>query len=155
VELTTMRIVNTVVEMVAARIANMAIMKDVLDAAGMANALSVEAQGMSQLRREHKLCCNEMHQHIALKCCSPECWCIIERVEQIIFEHNRSCARCKFFIQSGTLILRKIAHGSITNKNVSAGKCRRHAPVMRSWPSVTGDDWCGDFELDTFTMETS
>ena len=105
--------------------------------------------------REHNIECGETHLHISPECCSSSCWCIIEGVEQIIFEHNRRCSNCKFFVQSGTLTLRKIEPGGITSKNVSAGNCRRHAPVMRSWPSVTGNDWCGDFELDTFTMETS
>jgi len=102
-------------------------------------------------KREHKLNCNEMHQHISPECCTLDCWCIVEAVAEILQDNkeriaNRHCSNCKFFVQSGTLTLRKIDHNKITNTNVSSGKCRRHAPVMRSWPAVTGDDWCGNFE---------
>ncbi len=71
-----------------------------------------------------------------------ECWDkVVAEVEKTInhLTLKESCKTCKFFFDK--------------EKGYAEGICRRHAPITNvsftsyiNWPTVTDDDWCGDWE---------
>jgi len=106
---------------------------------------------MSETERLHKLCCNEIHAHTDPECCTLDCWCIVESVAEILRKNeeriaNIHCSNCRFFISTGKQTLKLIRNGKAINTDTTIGQCRRHAPAMRSWPVIQGNDWCGDFK---------
>lgn len=40
------------------------------------SAVEEQLTRLNEKPREHKLGCDEMHGHMAPKCCSPSCWCL-------------------------------------------------------------------------------
>lgn len=62
--------------------------------------------------------------------------------------HGTRCDHCRFVRE-------------VFLHHASTLECRRHAPVRldaeirRLWPSVGGDDWCGDYEPVTFPKDAA
>ncbi len=57
------------------------------------------------------------------------------------------CSSCMFFVE-------KVVENKDINKDINKdttqlfGRCRRNAPTINGYPSVFGNDWCGEHKLD-------
>ena len=63
---------------------------------------------------------------------------------------NRSakmiCHTCMYFVVKRVRADRPDA--DIPERVKVIGRCRRHAPIMKGWPVIFSNDWCGDHKLD-------
>lgn len=55
---------------------------------------------------------------------------------------QKNCASCEFFRQSEEVELEVIGH---CNRLPPAVFVDTDGDVCTGWPTVTGDDWCGEF----------
>lgn len=53
------------------------------------------------------------------------------------------CQTCIWFVPKVATVPQ-----SASDRDVTVGRCRRHAPTMGGYPVVYFNDWCGDHRLD-------
>lgn len=58
-------------------------------------------------------------------------------MSSILTPINATCLTCHYFQDR-----------SDEDDAIARGLCRRHAPCISGWPSVTEDDYCGDWRTD-------